>query len=260
MRLFHISYDQAREIAGLDTDTPDPGSFKDVANRLLRPEIKTAEKRDDLELPSEFRSIQPGSRAFDYLFKTRGFGEFTQAAIDKFSLRFAIDGPFKERVIFPYYEYHDLVTWSGRAIGEATVRYKTLSSGIGLKKTSQTLYNHDAVLGEGKALIVVEGPIDVLKLDIAGEPYGVRAVGLSTNTMSDEQIFILEECFVRFGRIIIMLDSPTSLSVVDSMKLKNRLSHIPGVKFESVPYGRKDAGELLPREAKRYTQLLATRR
>ena len=166
-----------------------------------------------------------------------------------------LDETFKDRIILPYYIDGALVTWTARAIADAVIRYKDLSLEESLISPKRTLYNHDALLGGGEALLVVEGPLDVLKLDFYGRGYGVRAVGLSTNSIQPEQIYLLEEAINSFDKIIFMLDNnPTGTGIGDSMRLKSKLSHIPNLRIMQTPYGRKDGGEMSPEEVIRFSK------
>lgn len=263
MALLKVPYWQAREIAGLSVDFVDPEGFSAVAARILGRDgildnAPLPQKRH-LTYPREFRDIggRESWRYLRYLSDTRGFGSWAADVAHQYELMMAEDGPWRDRVILPYMIDDELVTWSGRAISSgAMIRYRDLSIDESLVPPKQTLYNHDAVISGGLALVVVEGPIDTLKIDMFGREVGVRAVGLSTNSMTEDQLYILAEAAPAFRRVLFMLDNATALGIVDSMRLRARISHIKNSAITPVPFGQKDAGELSPRQATSWTDAI----
>lgn len=253
--LLGISWRRAREIAGVDEDYVDPDGFTALAARLLSvmPDTVAADKDERvLLMPREFREITDSvatRRALEYLIDARGFDEDTvQDLIRDYSLKFSIVGSFKDRVIMPFYYFKSLVTWTGRAIGSSSLRYKDLDLESCVVPAKEMLYNHDSTLQRGRYLVVVEGPMDALKLDFYGKPYGVRAVALATNSISDEQIWLIEDAATKFRKVFVMMDNASILGVVDSMRMKEKMTQIANLSFVPVPEGYKDAGEM-PKKA-----------
>lgn len=255
MKLLGVPYAKAREIAGLDASYIDPEGFDAVAARVMgrdKTVVNPTADRRFLAFDPGFVEIEPRGRTrrvFEYLFHTRGFD--LDADVDKLCLDYQLKagtGRWADRIILPYFMDGKLVTWTGRAIAESTVRYRDLSIDESLLAPKETLYNHDAMLTPGKALVVVEGPFDVLKLDFYGKQFGVRAVGLSTNSIKEEQAFLLQSAAGNFPRVIIMLDTKSRLGIVDSMRMKQDLYFIDNLTIEPVPFGAGDAGELHPEQ------------
>ena len=260
--LLGISYHAARELAGLGPGYIDPEGFDAMAAKLLRPKGVEEEEVEEhqLEMPSSFQAVDVesarSSRHARYLTETRGFPRRDiPRLVDQYQLKYSLSGDFKDRIILPYFLQGSLVTWSGRSIADSPIRYRDLDKDSSLVPAKETLYNHDAAEG-ASVLLVVEGPFDVLKADFYGSRFGVRAVGLSTNSITDEQIYFLEALALTVGRVIIMLDTQSSLGVVGSMRLRDRIGHIPNSEIQPVPFNRKDAGELTPREATAYARSL----
>lgn len=254
IKLLRVPYWKALEIAGLDKSYVDPEGFDAVAARIMGRESLTRieeVRREFLSIPKEFRSLGAGavfSRHRNYLINKRGFPERDlETLVTDYQLMGAVSGKFSDRVIFPYFVNGELVTWTGRAIADSAIRYRDLSVDESLIPPKQTFYNHDAIITGGKTLLVVEGPMDVAKLDFYGRPYGVRAVGLSTNSIQEEQIFLLEDAVSQFDSILVMLDMASSLGIADSMRLKEKLMHIPKVGIRAFPSPYKDGGEMPPR-------------
>lgn len=252
VKLLRIPYKRALELAGLDDSYVDPDGFDGILDRLKSPAKKEEEDSRVLNLPEEFVRIDRRARcrgAVSYLVDGRGFlEEDLDELVELYSLFTAFRGEQSGRVIFPYFERGSLVTWTGRAIGSSRIRYKDLSPEIAITPNKKTLYNFDSLLVGAEILLVVEGPMDALKLDFYGRDWGVRAVGLSTNSVQQEQIYRLEEHQNRFRRILVMMDSADSMGIVDSMKLGGRLGQIHNLGFIEVPFAKKDGAALSPKQ------------
>lgn len=254
MRLLGLPYGRAREVAGLDASYIDPEGFDAVAARVMgrnKEVINPSADRRFLDLDPGFVPIQNKGRArrvWQYLWD-RGFDDRDdiRELCEEYSLM-AGTGYWSDRVIIPYFQDGKLVTWTGRAIADSTVRYRDLSIDDSLLAPKETLYNHDCMLEGGKALVIQEGPFDVLKVDFYGKEFGVRSVGLSTNSIKDQQAFLLQTAVGKFDRIIIMLDTKSRLGIVDSMRMKQNLHFIDNLSIEPVPYEAGDGGALLPEQ------------
>lgn len=256
MRLLGVTYGQARELAGLSDDYVDPEGFDAVAARVMgrnkeaRPEQV---ERRYLQMDPSFVPITDNLRtrkAWNYLYQ-RGFaGNIYKAMPDVdalchlYGLKTARTGPWQDRIILPYYQDRQLVTWSGRAIADSAIRYKDLSIKESLVAPKETLFNHDCIGSGGRALVIVEGPFDALKIDFYGAAAGVRAVALSTNSLTDTQAFLLQAAADKFEVVHVMMDNATGLGVADSLRMKQALFFLPRLLTAEVPFGKKDAGDL----------------
>lgn len=256
MRLLRVPYEKAREIAGLDDSYVDPEGFDAIAARVMGRDLDmvkpTGGDRRALFLDPDFLEITERIRTrrfWNYLYEDRGFCDDFKDVDDlvaAYNLKAGVRGPWSDRVIIPYYQDGKLVTWTGRAIAPSTIRYRDLELKYSELAPKETLFNHDAILDGGKALIIQEGPFDVLKVDFYGTPYRVRSVGLSTNSISDQQAFLLQGAVGKFDRIILMLDTKSRLGIVDSMRMKQQLNFIPNISIMPVPFGAGDGGNLKP--------------
>jgi hypothetical protein len=99
----------------------------------------------------------------------------------------------------------------------------------------------------------VEGPFDALKLDFYGRSHGLRAVALSTNSVSEQQANLLAAADDQFARKLVMMDNASSMGIADSMRLRQELAFLTNVKITKVPYGKKDAGDLTPSEVETWS-------
>lgn len=258
VHLLRISYRAAFTLAGLDADYVDPDGFTEAVAKIMgRAAAREVDHERSLAYPATFREIDGDRvatrRHWNYLY-TRGFTQIDQLC-RAYELQADIGGVFRDRVVLPYVVDRQLVAWSARAIGPAEIRYKDLHLDGCLVPIKHTLYNHDAVLDEAAhMLVVVEGPFDALKLDFYGRDFGVRAVALSTNSITEEQVLTLHTHAASFSRVYVMLDTASALGIVDSMRLRQRLASIPNSSIVAVPYGCKDAGELTPEQVAHFCQ------
>lgn len=254
VRLLGCSYYRAREIAGLTDGYVDPEGFDAVAARVMKRDgVERIEevRRDFLHLPESdlapLRYMGSTRKHYDYLVYERGFLREDIPLLTRwYGVCAAVSGTYHDRILLPYIFQGELVAWTARAVADAKIRYLDLYKSECLIEPKNTLYNHDCMIDGGDILLVVEGPIDTLKLDLYGRDWGVRTVGLSTNSISDDQIYLLEEGSYNFKHTLVMMDNAGSLGIVDSMKMKERLSQIRNLGFVSVPFGKKDGGDVSP--------------
>ena len=262
VKLLGIPYWQARKIAGLTEESyADPDGFDAVAARIMkRTGVEKVEhvRREFLKPDIEFEPLaRNGSKRFlRYMAEERQFGYEADYLFDMYGIMYAQRGPFKDRIVIPYFVDRELVAWTARAIGPATIRYRDLERDACLIPIKEMLYNYDCGRDGGKALVVQEGPVDALKVDMFGRSYGVRSVALSTNSISDEQIYMLDEIAPQFERVLVMMDMATELGIVASMRMKQDLGAIPNMEIVPVPFGAKDGGALSPGQVERWAQQL----
>ena len=262
MVLLRVSFSEARAIAGLDDDYLDPEGFDSLKARLqgLGGPHSDTKSRSNI-WPSDFQLIAPtgASRLHWQYLLGRGFPQQSlRLLVNDYGLSYTRMGHQSWRIIFPYFVQAKVVTWTGRAIAPSSARYLDQPTDAAITPVKKTLYNHDALLDGGKVLIIVEGPVDVLKVDAFGREVGVRAVGMSTASISDEQAHLLAWARPAFDRCILMSDQKVSgLGITDSMKLKQALGFIPDLESQSPPFGLKDTGELNHVDAVIWTDKLA---
>lgn len=266
IKLLGIPYGRAREIAGLSDDYVDPEGFDALAARLMNRD-KTAGRKEDtkrrvLDLDEDFVVIGERGRTrfhHNYLVNVRGFiqpGDIERLG-KEYGICAGVGGAWSSRIVLPYYQDGELMTWTARAISDSTMRYRDLDRDESICPPKETLYNHDCMLTPARVLLVVEGPLDALKLDFYGKRHGVRAVGLSTNSATEEQAFLLQTAVGRIEKTLVMMDAtPGGYGVVDSMRMKETLNFLPNLGFVKVPHGAKDGADLTPGEIDRWVQTL----
>jgi hypothetical protein len=203
----------------------------------------------------EMKPLRPlgmGRYFFDYL-AGRGYSyDEAVEAVHRYGLRYATKGPFRYRLIFPITLDGKLVNWTGRSLGPAIMRYRTLSTDLersrkaglppAVKPVSQLLWNFDRLLCEGGYLLVItEGPFDAMRVDFLGAPYGIRATcifGLGNG--QGAQLLLLDRLAKRFKQTALLLDATAAL---DAVALQTRLSHLRP-RMLMLPKGLGDPAEL----------------
>jgi hypothetical protein len=267
VQLTKVPYWKAREIAGLGADYVDPDGFDAVAARVMgrdaHIEHPRQARREFLDMDKyaiPITSRPQTLRWFNYLYGRFFERDDIEDLCYEYGLKAARHGNYAGRLIIPYYMDGKLVTWTARAIGQSSVRYLDHPVDDSLVPVKEVLYNVDAIAEGGRTLAVVEGPMDVLKLDFYGKRYGLRAVGMSTNSINEHQVYALEEASDKFDEIVIMMDNKTDYGIVDSMRLKDELQSVPKLRIDYVPFDRGDPGELRSREVIDYAEKAITRR
>lgn len=223
--LLGCSFEQAAQITGTERYLP-PADFLGSVEKLLYPTKAKEEKRRALELPEEFRPLYAGRMRHlyrSYLKEERGFYETEVEHIsDDYHLRYCTRGAYARRIIFPVYFMGELVGWTGRAIDRsAYIRYKTLSQdkekadreGYPPAKgmINDYLLWYDDLIEETEedgtlSLLICEGPMDGLKVNVLGRSRGIRATCIFTSAPTPSQIDLLYTLVPRFKDAYIFLD------------------------------------------------------
>jgi hypothetical protein len=193
---------------------------------------------EELEMDETFKRIErKGLTApfYEYL-KGRGFNDVPDLC-KRYKLRCALRGEQRQRLVFPVYSGGKLIAWTGRAIRKAENRYLSYPGNDVIKRV---LYNEQNVLGGGLALVIVEGPIDTLKIDFYGQALGVRCVGMLGTARTQGQINRLMELRERFDDLFILLDADAGAQALELQSSLTILS--PRVAF--LPPGVEDPGVL----------------
>lgn len=225
-----------------------------VAN-LLQPKGGADVSDHRLRLPSEFKPFrrQPKflERPFaDYL-KSRGFSRPDYLTED-YDLYYALRGPFAYRIIFPIYFEGRLVNWTARAIGNDSLRYKTLSTNkekalpgdiLGIGPISDYLLWYDDLMDiECDTIMLMEGPFDALKVNELGRDQGICATCFFTTVPSRQQIELLHSLLPRFKRRYLLQDRGVEARALETNAALSALKLRPA----QLPPGVDDPGELTP--------------
>ncbi len=151
--------------------------------------------------------------------------------------------PMSNRIIFPIRNLDGcIVGFSGRTI---FANYKGMGipkwyHSKGLRK-DEHLFNIDRAakyIGETGIAILVEGPLDVLRLEQAGIKNSVALMGIS---MSNKQVGLLIQCGAR--KLLIALDNDNA-GKTGAINVAERTKSFFATEHVIIPDGYKDIGEL----------------
>lgn len=251
--LAHCSQAEAKRLV------EEGSEYLKVGLEVLEAELQGLEEESEehdrtLHWPGECRKIDSSRMAKPYLryLQSRGFDQDDLLAVCKrYRLRFANTGVWKQRLLIPVRLEGRMVGWTGRAIGESEIRYRAHPFGKTIKRY---LLNEDHARQGGEVLVVVEGPLDTLKLDWYGAPHGVVVVGLMGASWTPAQVARVVRLGERFRRTVALLDPDAESQSID---LESRLRAIGGERYTLTE--AEDPGALTPKQASRLARRLAGR-
>lgn len=218
------------------------------------PSLETASVASPLVMPNYFFPLTSqhfGGLFWNYLERRRFPTGHIPALASHYKLRFCTIGEWAMRLIIPIYLQGQLVNWTARSILKeevAPLRYKTLSHKEGYKPRAihnikHTLLDYDCLAqNDGRALIVCEGPMDAMKINLYGANLKVRATCLFGNSMSALQASLLARLTTKYPVFVVLLDSDAK---VQAMKVAGELAAIhPRVAQVDLSGPVKDPGDL----------------
>jgi hypothetical protein len=258
MRLLGCSREYAESL--VQSDATDLSDFDALAAEFLAGNKVSGTQRK-LELLSDFKPLSNrrgrAMRYFDYMVEKRVFDPTDIPFLkDVYDMRYCDRCEFKGwkgRIIFPIYRKGKLMSWTGRTIYKAEdIRYRTLSHrpndyGLppALDNVRNLLYNYDeAISRKWKVCVLVEGVMDVLKVDYFGVAKGICAVGTFGTGIRTEQLNDLQDVRDKCDHLVSCVDEGAELSL---MKLKDATREM-GLVNIPLPAGIEDPGELSERQ------------
>lgn len=257
--LLGCSREQASRIVG-DTAPPLP-ERENFAGRVrqslgIRQRTRTVQRY--LTMPREFKPIRnrgAGREFFHYLRVSRKYpDDDIPDLVRRYDLRYCTSGQFRNRLIIPVSTELGLTTWVGRTIKRSqSPRYKALTvdpdkvggGPLALRPVNRCLFNYPSLMRDpGSVLVIVEGPMDALRVDYYGYEYGIRATCLFGLNLFDEHLALLQNLAPLYRRRILMLDRGETVS---AMRIGMRLSHLR-FDYKTSPSSVKDPAEMTPRQ------------
>lgn len=245
-KLKGCSYAEAKHIEGSGrVSVPDQG-FADEIERVLAGSTRT--ELTHQPWPHEARQFRPDPHALERRFhgylRARGFRDPYRTA-RFYRLRWAATGKWKYRLLIPIYDGTMRVGWTGRAIGPSRLRYRAWPENDAL---TQCLWTPRGVEDGGKALAVVEGPLDALKLDCYGRRHGLRAVAMMGLACGPERAARVTALSRLYARVWVIADSGAEAA---GMGLARALC-ASGARWTHLPPGVGDPCDLSPDEARTF--------
>ncbi len=257
--LLSCSIEHARSLVyGTRSDPEGDLSFK--VKGLLEANKEKSSSNQQLSMPQEFkefRKSRPSARPYFSYMLHRGYTEKDCCRLsEKYGLRYAVQGLFGGRIIFPVYEDGILQTWQGRAISpNEFLRYKVLTADVekaadqdlmpALRSITDCVLWYDQLSSDpGQILFLVEGPFDALRLEYLGYDQGVRATCLFTRTISYRKEELLHKLAPLYRYRFVLLDRE---AWADGMAIQSRLSSLNFLSL-FLPTGVKDPAEFSSRQ------------
>jgi hypothetical protein len=199
----------------------------------------------------DFYHIKPRGitkRFFNYLME-RGY-ENPQDIIDRYELRCAMTGKYKDRIIIPIRLNNELLGWTSRALGRPVNAPRYLASSEDVKTT---VLNYDELKEGGDRLFIVEGPFDAIKVDSHlftqlnryNDPnykaIEFRATCTFGTSVTMSQLVLLRNLVKKFTQTWILFDRGADKPASD-------LADWTGANIAFLPDHIEDPGDLKPRQ------------
>jgi hypothetical protein len=234
---------------------PNDGDLLDRLHAMFaEPQTVPVAQRHILALPTEFQTIEDvgKGRMFVSYLEKRGF-DYTDIPrlVNKYRLRCCVSesfmkGAYHNRLIFLIELDGELVSWTGRHIGNSRLRYNSLSTeadppaSLTLKNTI-LWYDYLRQVDKG-TLVICEGPFDALKVNYLGNPQGVYATCIFGSSISETQIDLLES-LSQYSKRLILLDATAAVRY--ECNFRGGIGRLEALKFDTLvlPLTMKDPGE-----------------
>lgn len=174
--------------------------------------------------------------------KNRGFHNI-ESLCRRYNLKYCNYGEWAGRIIIPIYDDNgSLVSFTARDItGTSGIRYKTLKSIYSKKKHNELLFNSNN-RKENKDLILVEGPMDAMRVESVTR--SVSCWALMGLELTPGRIEVIKKHVSCFLSVYLVLDNDQSH--IKALNMKQELEKYIGVNIKMAfpPKEVKDLGEL----------------
>jgi hypothetical protein len=231
-----------------------------VVDRLRAPKAREERKVEQKQLVMPFPRLADADNRYTAAFlgylSSRGFTQAREFC-QQYDLRYCLTGRYRWRVIVPFYENKELVGWTARTISPTEqLRYDTLSPTDGARiDPSSYVWNRNRVADGSGVLVVVEGPLDALKLDwyMPQDDMTPAQVTCLFGKPKHGQLEFLARTARRYHKILIAMDAD---AYSDSVALAGQLRELSGgydcraVKLVGV----KDPGEMTRSQVREFFQ------
>ena len=221
----------------------DPDNLEDALNALVSLEAKIdlvakVIKQKSEPKFSDFNEIRARGvtkRFFTYL-QNRGYDN-PQDVIDRYDLRCALSGRYKDRIIIPVSLNDESFGWTSRALGSPVNAPRYLASSEEIKTT---IFNYNELKKGGQRLFIVEGPFDAIRIDNFGILHSggtVRATCTFGTSVTISQIALLRTLSKKFVESFVLFDKGAERQGED-------LASWISCKTARLPHACSDPGEL----------------
>ncbi len=253
MRLIGCNYEQASSYV-LD-DVVELSDFDEASSEFMLNDNEPIQ-HGKLEFPTEFRPLTSSKgRAkmyWNYLIAKRGFrSNDTSKLTRRYDLHYCDKGMWRGRIIIPIQINGKLLSWTGRTVYDTEeLRYRSLShkkdaKPQGLVNVRDLLFNYDNVTKKHyHVCVIVEGPLDVMKVDYYGHRYGICAVGTFGTGIREAQLDLLDLIRKKCDILVVCGDQNAEANVMDILSATRDIN----VQNLPLPNNVKDPAELTKHE------------
>ena len=258
--LLGISWQEAQGITGSTGRAPASATLLGAVRTALGMDKPSqAESKTELTLLKQFLPLRTNkpSPHLSYMRKRKFSDEEIEWLTKRFKLHVSwVAHPhWAWRIIIPVYDMRKrLVTWTGRAVGETKLRYRSLSSDPEKQKKGEPLalgpisdYFLDgrrAAKG-GRFLVLCEGPFDCMRLALEAGEFDARVTCFFGKAISPAQLDTLARIRDRYDAVFLLLDAAEKAS---AMRMASNLTALQVKPFYLE--GKKDPGEMTAAEVR----------
>jgi hypothetical protein len=152
--------------------------------------------------------------------------------VRRYDLRFAAVGRWAARLLLPCREAGQVAGWTGRALCD-TIKPKYLTEHASLYIPDETAATQ----------VIVEGPLDALKISVAMEGLSVAGLALCGKQVSAAKILKLKQLPMQTGYLALDSDAPLSITyqIIRELALVSSRCYIKRLRLPPV---YKDPGEM----------------
>lgn len=169
---------------------------------------------------------------YHYMRSRSFFPSDIEELADRFNLRICWNrGPqqWRWRLIVPVYdERKRLLTWTGRAVGDTELRYRTLTVHpkseneiTALAPITNCFLNLSEIIEGGEFLVLVEGPFDCFRVALESDSFGAGTGCLFGKTISPAQLDVLASVRHLYKSIFLLLDPDAKIG---ALRLSSQLA------------------------------------
>ena len=248
MRLIGCNYEQANSY--VQDDVVELSDFDEASSEFMLNDNKPIQ-HGKLEFPTEFlrlRSNRGRARMYLNYLISRGFKTYEVSRVThRYDLHYCDKGMWRGRIIIPIQINGKLLSWTGRTVYDTEeLRYRSLShkkdaKPQGLVNVRDLLFNYDNVTKKHyHVCVIVEGPLDVMKVDYYGHRYGICAVGTFGTGIREAQLDLLDLIREKCDILVVCGDQNAEANVMDILSATRDIN----VQNLPLPNNVKDPGEL----------------
>ena len=226
-------------LVSLGCDRPEASSLLNRYQTLrpIDPHVIPSDPKRNARRWASFASAADSRQCLDYL-AMRGFVKPLDAAA-RYDIHYAPEGSWAQRLLLPFKCDGELVGWTGRALRSSLdPRYLT-------EKATEQPYIPDGNTFGKPTLVIVEGPLDALKVAVACQGAPFIVAGLAGKALPAGKLLVLRNLAKSCQNALVALDADVSMSsayaIISTLAASLRMRYIDRLKL---PSGYKDPADI----------------